>query len=175
MRESRLLIAQLHEKLSKELRQRRTDLATSQSSVLFMKDEQLSLIFALESIKFELESLHCVVGKSAMRYFVDVKPVHGNVVRDVPEALASYLAQKEEEKARLAAEKAAHVSITAPPTKPAKPLPATAMKRRRTVLPAQSPPSKKSSAKMTIQNRRKSVSVGVASSTSPADELDAEA
>jgi hypothetical protein len=31
-----------------------------------------------------------------MKYFVDVKPIHGHVVQDVPGALANHFAQKEQ-------------------------------------------------------------------------------
>lgn len=107
MKSSMVLISSLNEKLTTELAGRKTDLENSKRTVEFMKNEQLSLALAMKNAKAEIERLQELIGKSSMRYFVDIKPIHANVVENVPAALAAYIAQKEEEKQRLAAERAA--------------------------------------------------------------------
>jgi hypothetical protein len=110
MHDSMRHIAQLNEKLSGELEQRKADLVVSDTTTNFMRAEEKSLIHAMLNMKREIESLHQVIGKSAMRYFVDTKPIHGSVVVDVPGALAAYMQQKEQEKAKIAAQKAAQAA-----------------------------------------------------------------
>ena len=74
-----------------------------------MRDEQKSLALAMRATQFEIEKMHSMIGKSSMRYFVDIKPIHGDVVADVPGALAHYMELKEQEKQRLAQKTAAPV------------------------------------------------------------------
>ena len=102
MRESMGLIRQLTDKLNVELDRRKKDLTHSLATVSFMRDEQKSLALAMQNAKFEIERMHSIIGKSSMRYFVDVRPIHGNVVEDVPGALRQYMEQKEQEKLKLA-------------------------------------------------------------------------
>ena len=106
MKESMLLISSLNDKLTQELDNRKKDLAASQKNAEFLRNEQLSLAIAMKNAKLEIERLQEVISKSSMRYFVDIKPIHGNVVENVPAALEQYIAQKEEEKQRLLAERA---------------------------------------------------------------------
>jgi hypothetical protein len=164
MRESRVLIAQLNEKLSGELHRRKADLARSQATTAFMKDEQKSLIYAMMHIKLEIENLHRTIAKSAMRYFVDIKPIHEHVVQDVPAALAHYMAQKEQEKARLLAVKAAQAAAVTPTQKPPKQPVAVGLKpaRRKTILPGAQPHAKKGMGtfRQSAQKMRKSVAPG---------------
>lgn len=105
MRQSMVLISQLNTKLTGELQKRKEDLETSVATTNFMRNEQKSLAFAMQNAKDEIERLHEIVGKSSMRYFVDIKPVHGHVVRDVPGALQQYIEQKELEKQKLLQQK----------------------------------------------------------------------
>jgi hypothetical protein len=143
MRASRLHFAELSEKLVAELHRRRADLVRSQETIAFMRDEQQSLIYALKGMKFEIELLHSKLGKSCMKYFVDVKPIHEHVVQDVPAALANYFVQKEQEQARLQAQKAAHVATVATTTKGLKaPLAGVQRGRRRSVFPVSMHPKK---------------------------------
>lgn len=115
MRESMILISQLNEKLNAELTKRKSDLSRSTAAANFMRDEQKSLAHAMANVKMEIERLHAIIGKSSMRYFVDIKPVHGHVVEDVPGALTQYIEQKEQEKQRLMAQKAAAAAAAAAP------------------------------------------------------------
>ncbi|KAK8887275.1 hypothetical protein M9Y10_038313 [Tritrichomonas musculus] len=123
MKESMSLISQLNTKLASELEKRKADLNKSLATTTFMKMEQKSLAFEMQNMQAEIERLHSIIGKSSMRYFVDIKPIHGNVVKDVPGALKVYLEQKEQEKQRLLQQKQAQqAQITAqkqkaPPTK----------------------------------------------------------
>jgi len=107
MKESMVLISQLKEKLTTELNRRKNDLDKSNKTIEFMKNEQKSLSSAMRNSKAEIEKLHEIIGKSSMRYFIDIKTVHKHVVEDVPGALQQYIQQKEEEKQRMIAEKAA--------------------------------------------------------------------
>jgi hypothetical protein len=122
MRESMILIGELNEKLGSELSQRRKDLKESVDMAEFMKHEQKSLAFALANLKFEIEKVHGMIGKSSLRYFVDLKSVHGNVVEDVPYALTRYLEQVEQQ--RIQAQKAAALLQMMPPKQKVSPVPA---------------------------------------------------
>jgi hypothetical protein len=110
MQDSMQNIVQLNQKLGGELEQRKADLAESDATVIFMRAEEKSLIYAMLNAKREIERLHQVIGKSAMRYFVDTKPIQGSVVVDVPGALATYMQQKEQDQAKAAAQKAAQAA-----------------------------------------------------------------
>jgi hypothetical protein len=134
MRESMVLIAHLNDKLTTELTRRKADLAASQATAVFMRDEEKSLMYAMANVKREIEQLHQVVARSGMRYFVDTKPIHGHVVQDVPGALASYMEQKEQEKARLLAQKAAQMAAVLAPPKPQKQQQTAAEKKRRRTM-----------------------------------------
>ena len=107
MTESIQLITQLNAKLTNELSKRKEDLSRSLATSDFMKNEQKSLAYAMQNCKMEIEKLHKEIGKTTMRYFVDIKPVHGHVVENVPLALKQYLEEKEAEKSRLLAQKQA--------------------------------------------------------------------
>jgi hypothetical protein len=120
MHESMLLISELNEKLSGELQRRKSDLSSSSASAAFLRDEQKSLVYAMVNLKHEIEDLHAIIARSTMRYYVDTKPIHAHVVADVPGALASYIAQKEQEKARMMAQKQAQQQMIVAPAKPAK-------------------------------------------------------
>ena len=102
MRESMDLISHLMKKLKLELARRKEDLTESLAAASFMRDEQKSLALAMRATQFEIEKMHSMIDKSSMRYFVDIKPIHGDVVADVPGALAHYMELKEQEKQRLA-------------------------------------------------------------------------
>jgi hypothetical protein len=136
MRESMLLISELNEKLSSELQRRNADLSSSSGTVAFLRDEQKSLVYAMMNLKREIEDMHAIIARSTMRYYVDTKPIHGHVVADVPGALASYIAQKEQEKARMMAQKQAQQQMIVAPAKPTKAPSAQPMpKRRKTLYP----------------------------------------
>jgi hypothetical protein len=143
MRTSRVHLANLGEKLVAELQRRKGDLMRSQQTAAFMRDEQRSLIYALRGMKLEIEGLHRRLGKSCMKYFVDVKPIHDHVVRDVPAALANYFAQKEAEQARLQAQKVVQIATLATPTKQTRAkLLGNEKGRRRSVFPVSAPAKK---------------------------------
>ena len=152
MRESMKLISQLTAKLNIELDRRKKDLTHSLATVDFMRNEQRSLALAMQNAKFEIERMHSIIGKSSMRYFVDVRPVHGNVVEDVPGALRQYMEQREQERLKLA-QKAA-----APP--PVQKQTRNETRRRKTTF-AQ-PPRKKSAS---ISSRSTSRGAGSSRST----------
>ena len=135
MRESMELISHLMSKLKLELARRREDLNLSLATASFMRDEQKSLAYAMKSAQYEIEKMHAMIGKSSMRYFIDIKPIHSNVVADVPGALAQYLELKEQEKQRLA-QKAA---VPVPPMR--KQTRRESMRRRKTTFAP--PPTKK--------------------------------
>lgn len=105
MKESMVLISQLNAKLAGELEKRKSDLKGSLATTKFMRMEQRSLAFEMQNMQAEIERMHQIITKSSMRYFVDIKPVHGNVVKDVPGALRTYMEQKEQEKQRILQQK----------------------------------------------------------------------
>lgn len=107
MNESMVLINDLSQKLTDELTKRKEDLAGAKKMASFMKNEQQSLAYAMRNAKLEIERLQELVGKSPMRYFIDIRPVHAHVVEDIPGALEAYIQQKEEERKRLLEETAA--------------------------------------------------------------------
>lgn len=162
MRESINLIGQLNEKLSSELTRRKTDLAKSVASADFMKNEQVSLALAIKNVKYEIEKLHGIIGKSSMRYFVDVKPVHGHVVADVPKALEQYIEQKEAEKQRLIAQKAAAAASITPVQRQTRNTQNTnASKRRKTTfVPSTHQSTKQSRQQSRASRSRKSTGSG---------------
>jgi hypothetical protein len=137
MKESRVLIALLNERLSGELVKRKFDLDRSRATAAFMNDEQKSVVYAMGNVKSEIEKLHGLISKSSMRYFIEIKPIHSQVVADVPAALTQYFEQKEREKQRLIEQKAAAAAAAAaaavvPPVKATAAKPQAAAGRRRT-------------------------------------------
>ncbi|OHT04148.1 hypothetical protein TRFO_06473 [Tritrichomonas foetus] len=155
MSESMNLISQLNTKLTQELEKRKEDLSKSVATAIFMKNEQKSLAYAMQNVKMEIEKIHKFIGKTSMRYFVDIKPIHSHVVDDVPTALAQYIEQKEAEKARLLAQKqaAAQAQISAPKqTRNTN----NANKRRKTTFAQQHTRSKATNASRSSIRSRKS-------------------
>jgi hypothetical protein len=123
MDSSLILIRQLKERLSNEFKQRTSDLNWTKSAIAFMKLERDALAFAMRLSQRQIEALQRFVAKSAMRFFVHVKPVHERVILDVPGALARYNQKKVEERAKLLETKISTAKIPLLQPTPTPPLP----------------------------------------------------
>ena len=101
MQQSLEIINHLNEKLTSEIEKRKNDLKRSIKRSEFMRNEQKSLALAMQNIAIEIKKMHRIIGKSAIGYFLEIRPIQMQAVNDAPNALNRYLKQMELEKQSL--------------------------------------------------------------------------